>query len=419
MGLSHPYVRVPPAIGKTEGGRRGCGALPRITGETSGSDALVTLGEGVVGQVRLTHAAQEVGLESRAFADDGVDRLEVHQLLVADEACALAQCPVEGEADGLDATRGGPGVGDLVAALVLGGGGEEHVWHAGVGFVEGLPEQFMVVPVGSAGEDHHRAGGRVVFASLGCAGGEEVAGVDLAGGQAGGHAGAFHGREWTPRFDAVDLAGIVTHGFHRLAAVHQRLGNALRLFQFDGVDFRRVKGAGHVAELLGGFVFALLDALGGDVEAVDDAPDDVPPEFLHAGASEEVKDGADHHFHRAARGLRIGHVGGFGFVVDRELRHAALLGEGGVKAGDFDLLTVEGREGFNVGECLRHGDLQKVSCQKAYFVILVMTGGKGGELDQLVRDVGREAGSAGALRQKVGTGFWHQRCEHKARTDPG
>jgi hypothetical protein len=55
-----------------------------------------------------------------------------------------------------------------------------------VGFVEGLPEEFVVVPVGAAGEDHHRAGGRVVFAALGCAGGEEVAGVDLTGGQAGG-----------------------------------------------------------------------------------------------------------------------------------------------------------------------------------------------------------------------------------------
>lgn len=333
--------------------------------EMSGSDSLVALGESVVGHVRLTHAAQEVGLESRTFADDGVDRLEVHQLVVADEACALAQSSVEGEADGFDSARCGPGVGDLVAALVLGGGGQDHVRHAGVGFVEGLPEQFVVVPVGAAGEDHHRARGRVVFAALGCAGGEEVAGVDLAGGQAGGHAGAFQARERAAGFDAVDLAGVVAHGFHRLAAVHQRLSNALGFFQFDGVDFGRVKGAGHVAELLGGFVFPLLDALGGDVEAVDDAPDDVPPEFLHAGASEEVKDGADHHFHRAARGLLVGHVSGFGFIVDRELRHAALLGEGGVKAGDFDLLAVEGREGFKVGECLRHGDLQKTSCSSS------------------------------------------------------
>jgi hypothetical protein len=51
--------------------------------------------------------------------------------------------------------------------------------------------------------------------------------------------------------------------------------------------------------------------------------------------------------------------------VDRELRHAALLGEGGVKAGHFDLLAVEGREGFKVGECLRHGDLQKAFCSSS------------------------------------------------------
>ena len=327
--------------------------------EASGSDALMALGESVVGHVRLTHATEQVGLEARAFADDSVDRLEVHQLFVADEACALAQCTVESEADALDAARGGPGVGDLVAAFVLGGSGEDHVRHAGVGFIEGLPEKFMVVPVGAAGEDDHRAGGRVVFAALGCTGGEEVPGLDLACGKSGGHAGALDGRERAAGFDAVDLAGIVAHGFHRLAAVHQRLGDALGFLQLNGVDFRRVKGAGHVAQLLGGFVFPLLDALGGDVEAVYDTPDDVLPEFLHAGATEEVKDGADHHFHRAARGLRVRHVGSDGFVVDGELRHAALLGEGGVKAGHFDLLPVKGREGFKVGECLRHGDLQK------------------------------------------------------------
>lgn len=32
--------------------------------ETSGRGALVTLGESVMGQVRLTHAAQEIGLEA-------------------------------------------------------------------------------------------------------------------------------------------------------------------------------------------------------------------------------------------------------------------------------------------------------------------------------------------------------------------
>jgi hypothetical protein len=79
-------------------------------------------------------------------------------------------------------------VGDLVAALVLRGGGGS--WGTRGGAVEGLPEQLRVVPVGAAGEDDHRAGGRVVFAALGCAGRREVAGVDLAGSEAE-DAGAF------------------------------------------------------------------------------------------------------------------------------------------------------------------------------------------------------------------------------------
>ena len=52
-------------------------AADAASSEALGSDVLVTLGESVVGKVRLTHAAEQIGLEARAFADDGVDRLEV------------------------------------------------------------------------------------------------------------------------------------------------------------------------------------------------------------------------------------------------------------------------------------------------------------------------------------------------------
>jgi len=45
------------------------------------------------------------GLKTRTLADNGVDRLEVHQLLVAQKSGAFAQRPVEREADGLDAAR--------------------------------------------------------------------------------------------------------------------------------------------------------------------------------------------------------------------------------------------------------------------------------------------------------------------------
>lgn len=52
----------------------------------------MALGESVMGHVRLTHTTEQVGLEARAFADDGVDRLEVQQLAVAPgvvERCIL------------------------------------------------------------------------------------------------------------------------------------------------------------------------------------------------------------------------------------------------------------------------------------------------------------------------------------------
>jgi hypothetical protein len=153
--------------------------------DASGSDALVTQAKGVVRHVGLAHAGEQVRLDARTFADDGMDRLQVQHLLIAQEACALAQRPVEREADGLDPARCGPGVGDLVAALVLGGGGEDHVGDPGVGFVQSLPEKFVVLPIGSAREDYHRSGRRVVFAALGGAGGKEVARINLAGGKAG------------------------------------------------------------------------------------------------------------------------------------------------------------------------------------------------------------------------------------------
>jgi hypothetical protein len=54
VGWSHPYIRVP-LPWEREGGRRGC-----APSEASGSDALMALGESVVGHVRLTHATEQV-----------------------------------------------------------------------------------------------------------------------------------------------------------------------------------------------------------------------------------------------------------------------------------------------------------------------------------------------------------------------
>ena len=62
----------------------------------------MALGEGVMRNTSLLHPREQIGLDPRAFADDGMDRLEVHQLLVAVEPRTLSQRPVESEAHSLD-----------------------------------------------------------------------------------------------------------------------------------------------------------------------------------------------------------------------------------------------------------------------------------------------------------------------------
>jgi hypothetical protein len=115
---------------------------------------------------------------------------------------------------------------------------------------------------------------------------------------------------------------------------------------------------------------------------------------------------ADHHFHRAPCGLHQ-HVGGDRFVVD-ELRHAALLGEGGVKAGHFDLLAVEGREASK----LANACVMVTSRSFCYSSSILMTGGRrraGPAVGTLA-----EAGSAGASPQVEPAG----NSDRQARTDP-
>lgn len=112
---------------------------------------LVACGKGVVGHARFAHTGQQIGLKARALADDRMNRLEFHHLFVAGKPCALAHGAIEREAHCRHAARCRPGVGDLVATLVLSRGSKDHARNAGKGIVERLVEQFVVMPGISSG----------------------------------------------------------------------------------------------------------------------------------------------------------------------------------------------------------------------------------------------------------------------------
>ena len=123
------------------------------------------------------------------------------------------------------------------------------------------------------------------------------------------------------------------------------------------------------------------------MEAVDDAPGDVAPEFLHAGAPQEIEDGADDHLHGPARGVRVGHFRRHGFIVDRELAHTVLFAKGCIETRGFDLFTVECAKIGKVGDSVLHNDLLVSNSSSS-----AMTAGHSASCVQQVRDVNREAG---------------------------
>lgn len=90
---------------------------------------------------RLPELLGEVLLNARAFADDGFDRLQAEDAVVADERGAVALAAIEPELDDLDAARGGPCVRDGIAALGLRGRGEDHLRDASLDGVEAGPEK--------------------------------------------------------------------------------------------------------------------------------------------------------------------------------------------------------------------------------------------------------------------------------------
>lgn len=93
-GPAHHYARVPPATQEKKGRRAKVHAAPR---NASGQDALLTDGKCMARHIGFPYSAEQVRLNARALADNGVDRLQVDKLLVADEPGTLAQGAVERE----------------------------------------------------------------------------------------------------------------------------------------------------------------------------------------------------------------------------------------------------------------------------------------------------------------------------------
>jgi len=55
----------------------------------------MALGKGVMRNTCLLHPREQIGLDPQAFAYDGIDRFEVHQLLIAVKARTPSERPVE------------------------------------------------------------------------------------------------------------------------------------------------------------------------------------------------------------------------------------------------------------------------------------------------------------------------------------
>ena len=130
---------MPPSadIEAQEEGRGGPGE-PEPPHARSGASGDRLLGEphDVEGHPCLPQLLGEIGLDPGAFTDDGVHRLEGQDAVIAHERGAVAKASVEAELNDLDPARGGPGMGDGIAAFGLCGGGEDHFRNSGLDAVE-------------------------------------------------------------------------------------------------------------------------------------------------------------------------------------------------------------------------------------------------------------------------------------------
>nr|AIA08940.1 hypothetical protein [Rhizorhabdus wittichii DC-6] len=323
-GLDAPERRRPtqkrgeaPAASRSLSEWASCPAFDTLLGET----------DDVQRDAGLPQFLGEVLLDARSFADHRFDRLQVQDAVVADEGGAVALAAIEAELDDLDAARCGPGVRHGIATLGLRGGRQDHFRDARLDAVEPLPQKLAILPGLTAGERDDRTLRGELLATLPGAGGEIVAGVDHRGVERARHPAATHRREGLAGLDAVHFGGMVAHALHRLAAPLQRLAEELGVLQLGRVDLRRVIGTGEFAELLGGVVLAAFDALGDDVEAVGETPDEVGRKRLHTRVAQHVEHGLHHHLDGGSHLLRIGHVERFRRIDDAELRHLAMLDE--------------------------------------------------------------------------------------------
>src|SRR3546814_7526990 len=79
---------------------------------------------------------------------------------------------------------------------------------------------------------------------------------------------------------------MVAHAFHGVAAALQSLAEDLRVLDLLRVDLAWVEAAGEVTELLCRIVLTVVDPLGDDVEAVDEAPGKIGRERSEEHTSE-------------------------------------------------------------------------------------------------------------------------------------
>ena len=183
--------------------------------------------------------------------------------------------PVGTKCDLRDVAGGRPFGGDEFGALRRAAVDERHVGMSRVRLVEAVPDQAMVVVVGTAGDDDLRARRNEGLAFGAFAGGDEVAAVDHRGGQmlvADLRAGA--GSPGRAGVALVVGGGFVAQELEGVPSLDQRVALGRQSLQFDGADLRAVLGLLASALRLLVVVEFAFDAIDRAVEEVDRRPEE-------------------------------------------------------------------------------------------------------------------------------------------------
>ena len=256
---------------------------------------------GLVAEVVLNPGAGKYQDPDRERREHGVVALEGRRLGVS--------LPIRLERDLRDLSGVGPAGGDEFGAGRSPAVQERHVAMSGVELVELVPDQRVVVVVGTAGQGDPGTRGQRHFVLGSALGGEIIAAVDHRRGQR--PVVDLGSRSRSPEGTGVAFVvegGLVAKELHRVAALDGALPFAGEPLEFDGADFRAVLFLlPALLRLLVG-VEVTFDPVDGAVEEIDRGPEEVVEVGLEARVRQRRNEGVKNVGDRAGgeRGVPAG-----------------------------------------------------------------------------------------------------------------